>query len=81
MTTVKELIELLQGFDPDALMIMQRDPEGNGYAPLSGAEDGTWDADAGEYGYAELTPELESKGYYEDDMIDGEPAVVLWPAW
>jgi len=82
MTTVKELIELLQGFDPNALVIMQRDPEGNGYAPLSGAEDnGAWDARDREYGYANLTEELQQRGYSEEDCIDGAPAVVLWPAW
>lgn len=32
---VKELIDLLEKCDPRAEVIMQRDPEGNGYSPLS----------------------------------------------
>jgi hypothetical protein len=79
---VKELIEMLQEFNPDSVVIMQRDPEGNGYAPLSGAEDnGAWNKKDREYGYATLTEELEEQGYSEEDCIDGEPAVVLWPSW
>ena len=80
--TVNELIELLQTFDPRALVIMQRDPEGNGYSPLSGAEDnGAWDHEEGEYGYAELTLDLEEQGFSQEDCIQGQPAVVLYPSY
>lgn len=82
MLTVKELIEQLARLDPDAVVIMQRDPEGNGYAPCSGAEgNGAWNIKDREYGYAALTPELESQGYSEEDVMTGVPAVVIWPAW
>ena len=80
--TVEELIAELSKLDPRALVILQRDPEGNGYSPLSGVEDnGSWDNDEREYGYAEFTPELEEAGYSEEDCIEGVPAVVLWPSW
>ena len=80
--TVNELIELLQTFDPRALVIMQRDPEGNGYSPLSGAEDnGAWDHEEGEYGYAKLTLDLEEQGFSQEDCIQGQPAVVLYPSY
>ena len=36
--TVKELIKELSKADPDSLVIQQRDPEGNGYAPLHGVD-------------------------------------------
>lgn len=36
---VKELIEELSKFDPEAEVILQKDSEGNGYSPLSGADD------------------------------------------
>ena len=42
---------------------------------------GSWNKKDQEYGYAKLTEELEKRGYSEEDCIDGEPAVVLWPAW
>lgn len=32
--TVKELIEELQELPPDAVVILQKDGEGNGYSPL-----------------------------------------------
>ena len=35
---VKDLIEQLQKFDPELPVMSQRDPEGNGYSPLSGAD-------------------------------------------
>jgi hypothetical protein len=82
MLTVKELIAQLALLDPDAVVIMQRDPEGNGYAPCSGADgNGSWDKNEGEYGYATLTPELERQGYSEEDIISGVPAVVIWPSY
>lgn len=82
MLTVKELIDQLSGLDPDAVVIMQRDPEGNGYAPCSGAEgNGAWDTKEREYGYATLTPELERQGFSQEDVIAGVPAVVLWPIY
>lgn len=44
---VKELIEILSEFDPDAEVILQKDSEGNGYSPLSGADhDAVYVADA-----------------------------------
>lgn len=35
---VKELIEQLNNMDPEAEIILQKDAEGNGYSPLSGAD-------------------------------------------
>lgn len=35
---VKELIAILSLIDPEAQVIMQKDAEGNGYSPLSGAD-------------------------------------------
>jgi hypothetical protein len=35
---VKQLIKLLSSFDPNADVILQKDSEGNGYSPLSGAD-------------------------------------------
>jgi|AntDeeMinimDraft_6_1070357.scaffolds.fasta_scaffold03362_3 hypothetical protein len=31
---VSELIEVLQGLDPEREVILQRDPEGNGFSPF-----------------------------------------------
>ncbi len=46
---VKALMKLLEGCDPKADVILQKDAEGNGYSPLRGADaaaiyvaDNTW---------------------------------------
>jgi hypothetical protein len=79
---VKELVELLQTFDPNAEVILQRDPEGNSHSPLHGSEgNGAWDEKNREYGYAELTFELRKQGYSQEDCVKGVPAIVLWPRW
>lgn len=48
---VKELIKILQSEDPELEVMLQRDPEGNGYSPLygwwTGSFDKTW-SEAGE---------------------------------
>lgn len=80
---VKELIEQLKECDPDSIVIMSEDGEGNGFSPLSEIDDSsnyladsTW---SGEVGLRELTPDLEVRGYSEEDILDGEKCVVLWP--
>jgi len=86
--TVKELIAELSAMNPDAVVVLQKDSEGNGYSPLSGADDAlvyiaesTW---AGEVRYVELTEELESQGYSEEDCAEegeGVPCVILFPIY
>lgn len=82
--TVKELIKELETCDPELPIILQKDAEGNGYSPLAGVdgEDSAYQADStwnGEVGLRKLTPELEKQGYGEEDIMQGEPCVVLWP--
>lgn len=80
--TVKELIEALQSEDPNALVVMQKDPEGNGHSPMAGywvgayTKESTWN---GNCGLLELTDEDRKAGYGEDDVIDGEKSVILYP--
>ena len=80
---VKNLIEQLQHEDPEALVVMAKDSEGNGYSPLSDYWVGAYRPEStysGEVGYSELTSELKEAGYGEDDIItDGEKAVILCP--
>lgn len=76
--TVKELIERLQKEDPERIVVLSIDPEGNGYNELRAIE--TYTYSDGEIGIEELTPDLEKAGYSEGDMIEGgKKAVVLWP--
>lgn len=80
---IKELMELLKGFDPDTIVVMSKDAEGNGYSPLTEISSGdnyvaenSW---SGYVGPPELTDELRDEGYSEEDIVDGVPCIVLWP--
>ena len=82
MVTVKQLIEELQKQDPGRVVILQKDSEGNGYSPLAALEplsylaETTW---SGEVGLEVLTDALREDGYGEEDVLDGMPALVLFP--
>ncbi len=80
---VKELKQLLENIDDERIIILARDSEGNRFSPLSQIDDeSTYLADStcsGDVGIEQLTPELEKKGYSEEDVLGGEPALVLWP--
>lgn len=73
--TVRELIEALQAIDPDMLVVLQKDPEGNGYSPLAGAEpayyvaDSTWSGEV--YGQTDIDS--------GDAPDGGQTALILWP--
>jgi hypothetical protein len=86
---VKELIERLKLENPEAIVICQRDPEGNGYSPLDDVDGDstgilqgyvpvtTW---YGERRFCKLTPELRAEGYNELDVCESaEPAIFLVP--
>jgi hypothetical protein len=84
MIKVKELIEALKGADPEAVVILSRDPEGNGFETLCDieTENQVWSDEWGEIGFKELTPELIDDGYGEEDLCHEDDAVeciVLWP--
>ncbi len=79
---VSELIELLKEEDQNRIVIMQADGEGNGYSPLADFYTGSYLADStwsGEVGLEELTSELEEEGYSEEDVLEGEKALILCP--
>lgn len=72
---VKQLKEVLNGFDPELEVLVSRDEEGNGFNSLESVETGkaykdgwTWDM-----AYDEDDEEDDPD---DDDVI---PVVVLWP--
>jgi hypothetical protein len=83
---VRELIEQLSEFPPEAIVVCSGDAEGNTYSPLSSlgvavyVPENTW---SGEVHVARtMTPELEADGYSEEDCYDGDDAldaVILRP--
>lgn len=80
---VGELIKILSEQDPDRIVVVSRDAEGNSYSPLSGLWTGTYVADttwSGSIGLEGLSDELQEAGYTEEDVAeDGQPAIVLQP--
>jgi hypothetical protein len=84
---VQQLIEQLKKCDPDAEIILQMDPEGNGYWETDSDPEwhimkGTfWD---GEMYHSELTQELVNLGFKEEDIVpidylNAKKAVCLMP--
>lgn len=74
---VKDLIEALSKCNPDAIVVLSSDAEGNSYDTLHSFWEGVYKN--GEVGLKELTPELKKSGYGPEDIISGELAVVLVP--
>lgn len=66
---VKDLINLLSAYNPDLEVVLQKDSEGNGYSPLSGAAPAYYEADSTYSGSV----------YAEDDTDEPDNCVVLWP--
>jgi hypothetical protein len=79
---VYELIEMLQKESIDREVVIAKDGEGNDYSPLYGMWRGAYRADttySGEAGLEKLTIEDEERGYSEDDVVNGVPALILYP--
>jgi hypothetical protein len=81
--TVAELIAELQALPQDALVVLQKDAEGNGHSPMAGFWIGgyravsTW---SGDVGLLELTAEDVRQGFTTDDLAtDGVVAAILYP--
>lgn len=81
--TVSELIKQLKECDPNRIVIISKDSEGNDYSPFSGFYEASYKANStwsGEIGLETLTEEDRKSGYSEEDVLeDGVPCVVLRP--
>lgn len=69
--TVRELIELLSKCNPDDIVIIGKDAEGNGFSPLANIEEEMYTpytTYSGEISLRSLTPELEERGFTEDEV-------------
>ena len=78
---VSELIELLKKCNPNEIVIMSSDGEGNYYRILGGIDKTScWDGE--NVGLRELTDEDRKIGYSEEDVLeDGVNCVILFPEW
>lgn len=79
---VRDLIVLLQTCDPDDLVVLSKDGEGNSFSPLSTTLLDMFDGDDGIL-LRELTPELEANGEDADGVGSLEEGhvycITLWP--
>ena len=72
---VRELIKKLAELDPEAIVIVSKDAEGNRFSPLSQIDTGWYQADSTWSG--EIHEDSENPD--RDDVKDLPRAVVLWP--
>ena len=82
--TVKKLKKLLESVDENRIVIMSKDAEGNAYSPLEALDnDAIYKADStysGDVSIEKLTPSSKKQGWTKEDIIlEGKPALVLWP--
>jgi len=77
--TVKDLIEKLEKQDPEAVIVLSNDEEGNGFSALASIDEGSYDEDTGEYGPAKLSDEDREAGLSDEDIVRGKKAICLWP--
>ena len=82
---VSELIKALEKYNPNDIVILASDAEGNGFSPLDDmSEDMYWPETAwnGSTHIRELTPELQERGFTEEDLAPKDqslPCITLWP--
>jgi hypothetical protein len=78
---VKDLIKELSKLDPEWVVVLSSDEEGNSFSELSDLETNAVFADR-EIHLRELTKDLEKQGFSDEDVYDGnngKNAVVLYP--
>jgi len=78
--TVAELIDALKDLPQEALVILARDSEGNGFQLIDDIGTGRWESEDESFLLGELTDEARAAGYTEEDVGKGPVAICLWPA-
>ena len=86
MIKVKELIKMLKKEDPESIIIMSKDSEGNRYSPFSDftiADYIPYNTWSGDIYMRKLTKEDIERGYTEEDLGPDDPervkALVFYP--
>lgn len=74
---VKELIEQLKQCDPDDLIVLSEDEEGNGYYEMNYFWKGIYNKEERQAKIRKLTPELIKCGFTEADIGTGINCIVF----
>jgi hypothetical protein len=77
--TVSQLMDVLENCNPDAVVIMVGDEEGNYYCRVSDVDENLYINEDGEVGFNCITQELRDNGYSDEDLVVGEECVALTP--
>lgn len=78
--TVRDLINLLKKEDPQRVIVCSSDSEGNDLSLLEAVSTASYNIETGEFGLEELTEEMKSEGFGEEDVLkNGKPALILVP--
>lgn len=75
--TARELAEELLK-NPDAVVVREISPGSGNYDEVTHVDVGAYDAETMQYGLAELTPDLKSRGYTLEDVQQGVKAVQVY---
>jgi len=76
--TVGELIGELKQCNPNYIVMASIDDEGNGYHPVDMVDDNCILTEHGDMKLRKLTKELKARGFAQEDVGEGQAAVVLW---
>jgi hypothetical protein len=77
MITVEQLIQQLQKLSPKAVVILQKDSEGNGYSSAVGVEQTKYLTDEGDIS---IPHEDDLAEWSEKDKKSLKDCVVIWPS-
>jgi len=77
--TVSQLMDILENCNPEALVVMAGDPEGNYYSEPVNVDKDLYINESGDVGFNTMTPELRKQGFTDMDLIVGKECVVLTP--
>ena len=77
---VGQLIEELKKINPEKVVVLSGDSEGNDYREMSEIEweNIVFNEEESEVGFEYLSEELKDEGYDEEDIIEGEKAIVFY---
>lgn len=81
---INEMQEVADSLNYDPIVLMSSDGEGNKKSPYYNSDwlnvacvaESSWEYSTG---LLEFTEELQEKGYEEEDVVEGEPCIVLYP--
>ena len=76
---VKQLIKILEQANPEDLVVLSRDPEGNGYMKVDEVSINSYNYNEGEIGLRQLSEAQKEKGFTDEDVMEGKSCVVVWP--